>query len=250
MTEQVTEAQVEEQAGPVFPDEMAEMAFRQLEKLINDRNAEVGKINAVKGDRQTLTEQLEENSTSPAAVDARKRRDAAQAALDEAIMDLHKAVQPEVDSLLANAEGSVKDIEEKVKEMDSTIKPGINYFKKLTSEELAKHLPPLQRLKGFSTKGAGSTGRRVRGYDVAVSIDGEVTGFENLASAAKFLDVETAVLQEKFFEAAGNPAKLADAPDRVDFTVAYVETYDDGSTEDKEAQVVAERSKSEATESE
>lgn len=236
MTEQVSEV-----SEIHFPDEMAKMSFDMLAGKINERNAEVGKINAVKGDRQTLTEQLEASSTNPDAVAARKARDEAQAALDEAIMALHKAVQPEVTSLLENAESSVKEIEEKVKELDGIIKPGTTYLRKSYGDDLAKALPPLARLKGFSTKGAGSSGRRIRGYSVAVTVDGEVTGFDNVAGAAKFLELDTAVLQEAFFKAAGDPEKLADAPNRVEFNIDYTETYEDDSTEQKTAKVLCER---------
>lgn len=238
MTDQVTDA-VEER--PNFPDEMAEASFNTLVSLINERNAEVGKINAVKGDRVALTEQVEAQSTKPEIVAARKARDEAQAVLDEAVMALHAVVTPEVDALLADAEGSVKEAEEAVKEQDAKIKPGVQFFKKMFGEELANHLPALARLKGFSTKGAGSSGRRVRGYTVDVTVDGESRGFDNLASAAKYLVVDTSVLQEAFFAAAGNPDKLKDAPDRVDFNVEYTETYDDDTTEQKTAYLVATR---------
>jgi hypothetical protein len=242
MTEVTQESTTEApQEAPVFPDEMAEMSFKMLSKLTDERNAEVGKINAVKGDRMTLTEQLEASSTNPEAVQAREAKEEAQEALDEAIMALHKVIQPEVDALLKDAESSVTQIEEKVKDLDSKIKPGLAYFKKMYGENLAKHLPAMARLKGFSTRGAGSSGRRIRGYVVSVKVDGETTDFENVASAAKYLDVETSALQEAFFKEAGNPEKLADAPDVVTFSVTYTETYDDNSTEDKTAKVTATR---------
>lgn len=234
-TEEETEPET-----PNFPDEMAEMSFNMLSNLINNRNSEVGKINAVKGDRQTLTDQITENSTSPEIVEAREAAEAAKLAWDEAVMALHAAVQPEVDNLLKDAEASVKDTEERVKELDAKIKPGTTYFKKMYGENLAKFLPALARLKGFSTKGAGASGRRVRGYDVEVVIDGEGTTFPNLASAAKYLEVETATLQEHFFRAAG-VENLKDAPDRVDFEVEYTDTNDDGEQEQYTARVVATR---------
>lgn len=240
MTENTVEQETTE-AGPVFPDEMAKMSFEMLSNLITERNTFVGKINAVKGDRLTLQEQLEENSTNPDAVKAREARDRAQAELDEAVMALHAAVQPEINSILADAEKSTSDIEEQVKESDAKIKPGVAYFKKMFGEDLAKHLPSLERLKGFSTRGAGSSGKRIRGYNVIVDLDGEVTEFENMAGAAKYLEVETSDLQGKFFEAAGNPEALKDAPDRVDFTVDYTETDEDGGTSQHTAKITAVR---------
>ena len=226
---------------PPFPDEMAEASFNTLVSLIEARNSEVGKINAVKGDRVALTEQVEAQSTKAEIVEARNARDEAQAVLDEAVMALHAVVTPEVDALLADAEGSVKEAEEAVKEQDAKIKPGVQFFKKMFGEDLAGHLPALARLKGFSTKGAGSSGRRVRGYTVDVTVDGETRGFDNLASAAKYLVVDTSVLQEAFFAAAGNPEKLKDAPNRVDFDVTFTETYADETTGENTAHLVATR---------
>lgn len=250
MTEQVAEAPVETEAAvetevqieetPNFPDEMAEAAFKQLSNLISQRNSKVGQINAVKGDRQTLTEQVAAESDNPSIVSARQAEQAAKEAWDEAVMALHSVVTPEVDRLLSDSESSVKEIEEQVKELDSTIKPGSNYFKKMYGENLAKFLPSLARLKGFSTKGAGASGRRVRGFDVAVTIDGETQGFENFASAAKYLDLETAALQEAFFKAAGKD-NLKDIADRVDFTVTYTDTDENGNTDEYEATVIATR---------
>lgn len=245
MTDQVTEnaeateAPVEE--APVFPNNDAEVSFNMINGLIKERNSKVGKINAVKGDRLTLLKTLEAESTNPAAVEARARRDQAQEALDQAIVDLHAAVQPEINAVIADAEGEAKKIEEEIKDLDSKIKPATSFFKKMFGENLAKHLVGLERLKGFSTKGAGSSGRRIRGYDAAVTIDGETTGFDNLASVAKYLGVETSDLQNAFFSAAGNPENLKDAPDEVKFSVTFTEAHEDGTTEDKTAVVTCTR---------
>lgn len=243
MTEQVAQGTSTDEA-PVFPDQMAQVTFETINSLIAARNTLVGKINAVKGDRQTLSEQLTESSTNPDAVEARKRRDEAQALLDDAIMDLHKAIQPEIEAVLADSDGASASIEEEIKEADAKIKPAMTFFKKMYDKDdnkLSEYLTPLERLKGFSTRGAGSTGRRVRGYAADVTVNGETTGFDNLAGAAKFLGVDTPKLQEAFFAAAGNPEKLKDAPDRVDFEVTYTEEYEDGTSEVVTAKIVATR---------
>ena len=238
---EATEAEAPESEGPTFKDPMQELAFKQLAGLIGERNSKVGRINAVKGDRLSLLKELEEKSDNPEAVKARAARDKAQEELDEAVMALHKAVQPEIESLTQDAEKSVESIENEVKEADQTIKPGMTYFKKVYGEDLAKHLPGLERLKGFSSRGTGGGGRRIRGYVVTVEVDGESRDFDNVATAAKYLDVETGDLQGKFFEAAGNPEKLADAPDTVSFEVSYEDTYEDGTKEQKVASVTATR---------
>jgi hypothetical protein len=239
-----SEATPAEQEKPNFPDEMSKMSYDMLSNLIKERNAEVAKINAAKGDQQTLMEQLRETSTNPEAVAAREELAKAKEAYDEAVLKLDAVVRPEVQEAMASA-GDTKGAEEKIKGFDEKIKPGSAYFKKMYGENLAKHLPALVRLKGFSTKGAGSSGRRVRGYSVDVTVDGVdgVQHFDNLASAAKYLVVDTSQVQEAFFKASGigETGALKDAPDTVNFTVEYTETYDDDSTEQKTAHLVATR---------
>lgn len=242
MTDTTTEAaETQENQAPVFPDEMAKMSFEMLSGLIKERNSEVSKINAAKGDQQTLMEDLRESSQRPDAVKAREARDKAQEALDEAILALDKAVRPEVQEVLESA-GDTKEAEAKIKEYDEKVKPGTNYFKKMYGEDLAKHLPPLSRLRGFSTKGAGSSGRRVRGFSVEVTVDDETRNFENLASAAKYLELDTTQVQEAFFEAAGGKDKpLKEIADRVDFTVEYTEVDEDGTESTTTANLIATR---------
>lgn len=252
MTDVVTEQDSAAQApaadeGPKFSGPEAEVSFNMIKNLIVERNNKVGRINAVKGDRQTLMEQLRETSDSPSAVEARARRDQAQEALDEAILDLDAAVRPEVEAVIADSEGAAKNLEEEVKELDGKIKPATSFFKKMFGEDLAKYLPGLERLKGFSTRGSGSGGRRIRGYNATVTIDGKSTSFDNVASVAKYLDLETVDLQKAFFDAAGNPEALKDAPDVVEFSVTYTETFDDGSNEERTAVVRCERTTNEAS---
>lgn len=248
MTEQVTEgSETEAQKQELtFPDPVAEATFNMINDLIAKRNTLVGKVNAVKGDPQTLMEQLRETSDNPDAVEARARRDQAQEALDQAVLDLDEAVRPEVKAVMGDSEGEAAKIENEIKELDDKIKPANTYFKKMYGEALAKALKPLERLKGFSTRGSGTTGRRIRGYNAVAVIDGEETQYENLASVAKDLNLETSALQEAFFKAAGVEV-LKEAPNRVEFNVDFTETYEDGSTEAKTAHVICEREvKSEA----
>jgi hypothetical protein len=243
MTADVAEQAPEttESEKPNFPDEMARMAFEQLVTLITERNADVAKINASKGDQQTLMEQLRESSTNPEAVQLREDIRVLTERLDEAVLALDSVVRPEVQEAMASA-GDTEGAEARIKAHDEKIKPGSAYFKKMYGENLAKHLPSLVRLKGFSTKGAGSSGRRVRGFSVSVETEAGIEYFDNLASAAKYLVVDTTQLQEKFFAAAGGPdIALKDAPDTVNFEVEYTETYDDDTTEQKTAKLVATR---------
>jgi hypothetical protein len=216
-----------------FPDEMAEMAFNALKAFVEKYNSLVGKANAAHGDRVTLTEEITENSTNPKIVAARKKR-------DEAELELHALVTPEVEKVIADAAGSVKEIEEEVSELNGKIKAGQTYLGKMYDNfDFKDHLPSLARIKGMTVRAGGGTGgRRIRGYRVTTTVDTEVTEHENIASAAKYLDVETTSLQEAFFKAAGDPKALKDAPDEVNFEVEFTEVYDDGE-EKKVAQVTA-----------
>lgn len=202
-----------------FTDEMQELTHKQLAKFITDRNALVGKANAASGDRVTLTEQITENSTDSEIVAARQAR-------DEAIMRLHELVTPQVEAIVADSQGSMDEVEASIKEIDSKLKPGLTYYRKLYGEDAAGALPTQERLKGTQIR-SGASGRRVRGFRVEVTLDGETTGFENFTQAAKFLDVETADLQSKFFEAAGNPKQVKDAPNEVKFAVNITEVDED-----------------------
>ena len=234
---ETTETQV------TFKDAMHEMAYKQLADLTKKRNALVGRANAAHGDRVTLTEQITEESTDPEIVKAREAR-------DEAIMLLHKLVTPQVDEVMADAKSSIDGIEKELKDLDTTLKPGLTYLKKMYGEEAVNGLPKMARLQGLRISGGGG-GRRIRGFHVEVTADGEETvTFDNFAGAAKYLDVETSVLQEAFFTAAGNPEKIKDAPDEVDFEITYTEVDDDENTTEKKASLSAFRPDAEANESE
>jgi hypothetical protein len=217
-----------------YVDEVHELMHKQLAGLIGQRNSLVAQANAASGDRQSLADSITETSDDAEIVQAREAR-------DEAIMRLHSLVTPKVNEIMENAEGSKAETEEKVKELDKKVRTGLTYYKSLyTNEDFVKAMPSLVRVKG----GAGTTGsggRRIRGYEVEAEVDGEVTGFENFATLAKWLNVETTVLQDKFFEAAGNPKALKDAPDTVSFSLSFTDVDEDGNESENEAAVTATR---------
>lgn len=226
----MTEAKVELK----FDDDMQEMTFNMLSAMINERNALVGQANAANGDRQTLTEQIRENSTDPEIVAARE-------AYSEALLHLDSLVKPKVEAIIADSAGSVTETEEKIKELDGKLKPGITYFKKLyVDSDIINHLPTQERLKGASVGRTGAGGRRIRGFNVIVTVDGESTEFNNFSGAAAFLDVETAELQKAFFAEAGTEV-LKDVPDVVNLVVNYTEVDEDENETEKEAFVKAYR---------
>lgn len=218
---------------PQFTDHMHQMVHEQLEGFIKERNSLVGTANAAHGDRVTLTEQIREESTDPEIVAARE-------AYSEALLALDALVKPKVDAIIANATESVAEVEAKIKEIDSKLKPGLSYYKKLYGDEVAATLPAQAKIKGLRVASA-SGGRRIRGFNFVVTVDGESQEFENAASAAKWLDVETGSFQEAFFEAAGNPKQVKDAPANVDFQIVFVEVDEDENETEKTAKVAAYR---------
>lgn len=237
-------AEVEAPTGPSFEDEFQEMSFKQLESLTIKRNNLVGTANAANGNRVDLTEQLTEESDDPEIVAAREAR-------DEANELLAKLVGPKVDAILSDASEGLGGIEEQIKEIDSKLKPGLTYYKKVYTDGSEEFLPKQTRLKGMSISNSGSGGRRVRGFYLTVTIDGKVEDFENFATAAKWIDVDTVDLQNAFFAAAGNPDKVKDAPDKVSFTVTFTDTDEDENEISRTASCLAYRPDAdEATEAE
>lgn len=217
-----------------YVDEVHELMHKQLVGLIGQRNTLVAQANAASGDRQALVTSITENDEDPEIVAAREAR-------DEAIMRLHELVTPKVQAIMESANEGKAETEEKVKDLDKKVRTGLTYYKSLyPNEDFVKAMPALVRVKG-GTGGTGSGGRRIRGYEVEAEVDGEVTGFENFAGLAKWLNADTVTLQDKFFEAAGNPKALKDAPDEVKFTFAFTDVDEDGNESENEAVVTATR---------
>lgn len=217
-----------------YVDEVHELMHKQLVGLIGQRNTLVAQSNAAQGDRQSLVESIRENDTDPEIV-------AARAARDEATQRLHELVTPKVNAMMESAKEGSAETEEKVKDLDKKVRTGLTYYKSLyPNEDFIKAMPSLVRVKGGAGT-AGSGGRRIRGYEVEALVDGEVTGFDNFASLAKWLNVETSVLQDKFFEAAGNPKALKDAPDTVKFSLSFTDVDEDGNESENDAEITASR---------
>lgn len=217
-------AEAPEQTPEVtFPDPLSKAAFQQIVDLTNSRNEKVGQINAVKGDPHSLLENLRETSDNKQAVTLRDKRNNLRDQLTEVEIELDKILKPEVDKMRANAEASVSEIEAAAKDLDGKIKAATNYFKKMYGDDLASHLPKLERAK-TSLGGGSSSGssRRIRGFEFTVtdpkSNDGKPTGYENVAQIAKAVNAETETLQEGFFKTA-NVQASKDAPNRVEWTV-------------------------------
>lgn len=238
MTEQINEVQ-ESPKEPTFTDEMQKMAFGQISNFIKQRNSLVGKANAANGDRSAITEDLTENSNDPEVVAAREARDEANARLDSLI-------EPLVEAQIAAGTEGLAGVEESLKEIDQVVKPGVSYYKKLYGDKAAEFLPTQARIKGTRVSNSGTGGKRIRGFNVIVTANGQVEEFENFASAAKWVGKETSDLQAAFFTAAGS-SDLKEISDKVAFSVEFTETDEDGQSETLTASVVAYRTESAVT---
>lgn len=217
---------------PTFTDEMQELVYKKIVESINERNSLVGTINAANGDRLALTEQITEEDTDKEIVKAREARDAA-------IMALDALVRPKVEALVSEAAGGLDEATAKVKEIEATLKPGLSYYKKMYGDN-PDEFPALVRSRSARIGSSGTGGRRIRGFSLTVTANGEVENFPNFAGAAKWLDIDTQVLQEKFFEAAGT-TDLKEIADKVSFEVEYEETDDENNVRKVSASVLAER---------
>lgn len=228
----------DEKAAPVFKDEMHEMQFKMLSNFIVQRNALVGQANAAAGNKDDLIAQIRENSTDADIVAARE-------AWSQAYEDLMALVMPKVNATIENSQGSAEKIEAEIKELDGKLKPGLTYFKKIYGEESAEFFPAQDRLKGTQVRSGGG-GRRIRGFNVIVTVDGQSKEFQNFSTAAQYLDVDTLDLQNAFF-AKAETTVLKDVPDVVSLVLNFDEVDEDGNKTEKEALVKAYRTETESS---
>jgi hypothetical protein len=212
-----------------FGSAMQKMQYEGLVEFITKHNALVAKINASTGDRESLAESIRESDEFS---DLREQIAKLQDQLDV-------AVNEKVEAALANADTDTTALQDEVKELKSTITTGASYYKKLYGEEAANEIPKVDRIKG-QRSGGGSGGKRIRGYNWVVTVGDDVTEYENAASTAKALAVDTAQLQEHFFAKAG-VEQLKDAPDEVVFGLSWVETDEDGTETQVNATIKAYR---------
>jgi hypothetical protein len=235
-----TTAPAETPATPVvewkledITDDLQRMQFTMLDGFIKQRNGLVAKANAAHGDRQTLMEQIRENDTDPDIVEAREQM----SAWSE---KLNKLVEPKVEDFIADSAGCVAETEEEIKNIDSKLKPGLNFYKKSYDDDTAEHFTSQARLQGATVRSGGSGARRIRGFSVEITVDGEARNFDNFTQAAKHLDVDTSDLQSEFFKAAGND-DLKKIGNEVKFVINFTETDSDENSTQKEAFVKAYR---------
>lgn len=210
---------------------MQAMQFDALVEFIKERNGLVEQINAATGDKDSLAESFK---NADEFEELRNQIAELQDALDA-------QVAVKVEAALANSTDNSEELLNKVKEIDGALNPGLTYFKKVYGEKAAEELPKRDRVKGTRTGGGGGGGgKRIRGYNWIVTIGDESTEYENAATAAKALDLETKQLQEAFFAKAG-VEKIADAPNEVTLQLSWTDTAEDGTETEVTATVRAYR---------
>jgi hypothetical protein len=213
-----------------FKSAMQKMQFDGLEEMIGEHNALVTQVNAATGDRDALYESI---VNKPEFEDLRN-----QIAVLQERLDGH--VNEQVEKALSADSGDTAEATEKAKELKSTIASGLSYYKKLYGEDAAEAFTKVERLKGVRVGGGGGGGRRVRGFNVVVTIGDDVEEFENFAGAAKALGIDTSELQDHFF-AKGGAEKLKDLPDEVEFVLNWTDVDDEGNETPASAEIRAYR---------
>ena len=215
-------------------DVMKQMQVDTLNGMIKEANELIAQVNAAQGNKDELFESI---ANREEFADLRNQ-------IAELQEQLEAAVNVQVEQALANKTDNTAELNEKIKGLTETIKPGISYFKKLYGEKGLEDLVKLDRVKGTRTGGGGTGGKRIRGYNWVVTLkskEGETTNeYENAANAAKALAVDTKTLQEQFFAKAG-VEQIKDAPDEVILTANFKGTDGEGNEYPIEATIRAYR---------
>lgn len=196
---------------------LKQMQIDAMTEMIQERNALVAQVNAATGNKESLADSFRE---SDEFADLRNQ-------IAELEDRLDALVDEKVKAALANASEVGEDVTEKIKELDAALTPGLTYFKKIYGDEAFDELPKRDRLKGTRSGGGGGGGKRIRGFNWIVTINGESSEYENAASTAKALAIETKQLQEALFAKAG-VEQVKDLPNEVILTMSYEDVAEDG----------------------
>lgn len=218
---------------------LKQMQIDAMTEMIVERNELVGKVNAATGSKDALADSIR---NSEQFEDLRNQ-----------IAELEEALESQVDALvkerLENATEVGSDVTEKIKELDAALTPGLTYFKKIYGEEAFNELPKRDRVKGVRTGGGGGGGKRIRGFNWVVTVGNESTEYENAATTAKALGIDTKTLQEQLFAKAGVET-VKELPNEVILTMSYEDVAEDGTKTSVSATIRAYRTEPTETEDE
>lgn len=219
---------------------LKQMQIDAMTEMIVERNELVGKVNAATGSKDALADSIR---NSDQFEDLRNQ-----------IAELEDALDAQVDALvkerLENATEVGSEVTDKIKELDAALTPGLTYFKKIYGQEAFDELPKRDRVKGVRTGGGGGGGKRIRGFNWVVTVGDESTEYENAASTAKALGIDTKTLQEQLFAKAG-VEQVKDLPNEVTLSMSWDDVAEDGTKTPVTASIRAYRTEPvEATEDE
>lgn len=233
-TPNATDAKPEAPLKPL--DEFGQMALSNLRATIEKYNALASRVKAATGDPQALLDNLRESYTEDEqAVKIRTAIEDLDDKREKLVTALDNILKPIVEQQVNAAKEGLGTAEEEANDLLKTVRAGMKYIGDLYDE---RHLSDLPALVGKSRAGGGGGqgggGRRIRGFDVyingtlAAMRNGKGVQVSNMATAAKELGVETEVLRDAFFAAAGtdDPKKY---PAKVEFTVSVDEKQEDDS---------------------
>lgn len=157
-------------------DDFGRMAVDRLVAQINDRNAQVDRLNSVGGDRvsrlDALRAEVAEGKGDANVVAVQRQIDTLQEKIDNLKEDRDKALNAQIDAEIASSDVDPEALKEAVKVADSSIASGLRYAVGLYGEDVKLLLPDQKPLKGSRRSGGGTGGgsgkRRLRGFDVYV----------------------------------------------------------------------------------
>lgn len=196
-----------DQALASITNDLPRLAFLDAEKLTNEYNQYMSRIEAAAGDPQALLENLRETSENPKVVSLRDKIEAGKLAVFKLEEQRDAILKDEVAAIRADAEKSVEADKVKADEAAKKIAAYMPLLRNMVSAEVLAFLPTKVGKKRGGGGGGGNAGTpRVRGYNVLI---GEQK-FTNVSAAAKHLEVDSSVLTEAFYAKVGDerPANI------------------------------------------
>lgn len=189
-------------------DEFGKTAVERLNSIINTRNEKAGILAAATGDAQALLEALRESSDNKEVISINEKIDKFNEELLQLELKRDEILKPIVAEIQSKASEGSEGLTAEVDELDTKIRASKNFLKTTYGEDVLSLVTALVGRKNRSN-GNGSTGRRIRGFDVYVSgklalmKNGKGEDTSNLSAGAKACNVSTADFQKAFFTAQG-----------------------------------------------
>lgn len=211
MSETTSTGAAEKPTAPAKPlDEFGTMAKDRLRATIEEYNVLAAQVKAANSDPADLLETLRDTYTdNPDVVKITEAIEKLDNQREQLYQKRDALLQPVVEQMVEQAKSGTEGLDAKVADLRSTINAGRKYITDMYGEDNLADLPALVGRRASSGGGGGTGARRIRGFDVyvngtlATSKNGKGETVSNMATAAKDLGLETEVLRDAFFAAAG-----------------------------------------------